>query len=375
MKDEMSRLSRGVRRLTRSPGVPQARHIAERSVAPYLRSDVHALGISHGLTVDRISDLELKVEQLYRELSASVEAVRSIETHQPAILNAVASTNGTTRLLARETAALTTLVEQTETQLQKVETTQRKLETNGQTATQLQEVKTSQRKLETELYVGDESVRQEMRPHIGTIAYLLQRVETIRAEMMHEFRYGAAKSGEGEEIETKIVNAEKLHTAELRINFGAGHIALDGFVNVDMRELPGIDVVAPVQALPFEPGSLTEIFSSHTIEHFPELELRRKLLPYWVGLLKAGGTFRAVVPDLEAMSREYAAGKISFEEFRAVVYGGQEYEGDFHFTGFTPDSLGALLTEAGLDKPTVIAKGRPNGDCLEFEISASKPIS
>jgi hypothetical protein len=355
MKDEMSRLSRGVRRLTRSPGVPQARHIAERSVAPYLRSDVHALGISHGLTVDRISDLELKVEQLYRELSASVEAVRSIETHQPAILNAVASTNGTTRLLARETAALTTLVEQTETQLQKVETTQRKLE--------------------TDLSVGDESVRQEMRPHIGTIAYLLQRVETIRAEMMHEFRYGAAKSGEGEEIETKIVNAEKLHTAELRINFGAGHIALDGFVNVDMRELPGIDVVAPVQALPFEPGSLTEIFSSHTIEHFPELELRRKLLPYWVGLLKAGGTFRAVVPDLEAMSREYAAGKISFEEFRAVVYGGQEYEGDFHFTGFTPDSLGALLTEAGLDKPTVIAKGRPNGDCLEFEISASKPIS
>lgn len=344
----MSRLSWGVRRLTRSPGVPQARHIAERSVAPYLRSDVHALGISHGLTVDRISDLELKVEQLYREFFASVEAVRSMEAHQPTILNAIASTNGTTRLLARETSLVAAASEQTARRLTKVE---------------------------TDLYVGDESVRQEMRPHIGTIGYLLQRVETIRAEMMHEFRYGAAKSGEGEEVETKIVSPEKLQTAELRINFGAGHIALEGFVNVDMRELPGIDVVAPVQALPFDPGSLTEIFSSHTIEHFPELELRRKLLPYWVGLLKAGGTFRAVVPDLEAMSKDYASGKISFEELRAVVYGGQEYEGDFHFTGFTPDSLAALLTEAGLEKPVVIAKGRPNGDCLEFEISASKPIS
>ncbi|MGD9798047.1 MAG: hypothetical protein AB7V15_08080, partial [Acidimicrobiia bacterium] len=150
-------------------------------------------------------------------------------------------------------------------------------------------------------------------------------------------------------------------------------LALDGFVNVDMRELPGIDVVAGIDDLPFEAGSLAEIFSSHTLEHFPELQLRRTLLPYWVSLLEPGGTFRAVVPDLEAMANAYSEGTISFDVLRAVTFGGQEYDGDFHYTGFTPASLSALLTDAGLEAPEVIARGRPNGDCLELEVSASKP--
>ncbi len=83
--------------------------------------------------------------------------------------------------------------------------------------------------------------------------------------------------------------------------------------------------------------------------------------------------FRAIVPDLEAMTTAYAKGEMSFEVLRSILYGGQEYEGDFHFTGFTPDSMSSLLVDSGLHKPTVIASGRPNGDCLEFEISAVKP--
>jgi hypothetical protein len=130
-----------------------------------------------------------------------------------------------------------------------------------------------------------------------------------------------------------------------------------------------------VDGLPFEPGAVTEIFSSHTVEHFPEEQLRRRLLPYWIGLLKPGGTFRAIVPDLEAMTKAYTNGELTFEILRNVIYGGQEYDGDFHYTGFTPDSLAALLVECGLERATVIASGRPNGDCLEFEISAVKPTS
>jgi hypothetical protein len=90
-------------------------------------------------------------------------------------------------------------------------------------------------------------------------------------------------------------------------------------------------------------------------------------------LLKAVGVFRAIVPDLEAMTTAYAKGEMKFEVLRSVMYGGQEYEGDFHFTGFTPDSMSSLLVDSGLQQPTVIARGRPNGDCLEFEISATKP--
>ncbi|MGZ4737615.1 MAG: class I SAM-dependent methyltransferase [Ilumatobacteraceae bacterium] len=281
------------------------------------------------MTVERLGALELKVDGLY----ASVDA---LDVHLPIVLNAIASTNGTARILTRET--------------------RQRLD-----------------ELTKATWEGDDAVRAEFRPHIETLAWLTQRVETIRAEMMHELRYG--QSHDTASIETKIVSDAHLTDADIRLNLGAGHIAIDGFVNVDMRELPGIDVVAPIENLPFEPGTIAEIFSSHTVEHFPEQELRRKLLPYWIGLLRPGGVFRAIVPDLEAMTKAYTNGELSFETLRAVTYGGQEYEGDFHFTGFTPESMSRLLVDSGLKQPTIIASGRPNGDCLEFEISAVKPHS
>lgn len=390
----MGRLGRQLRKLTKSPGMPQARHLAERSVAPYLRSDLHQLGLDHGLTVERLSDLERKVDRLEQLLTLLHASVQALDLHQPAVLNAIASTNGTARLLTRETDWLRSLTNQLSETIAKgsdqmsdemaqmsnkfAQVSDEIAQVSGQMSDKLTQVSdTATRRLDAivpALHAGDEAVRQEIRPHIQTLAWLLQRVETVRAEMMHELRYGAAKSDDATAtIETKIVNPAALDVSELRVNLGAGHIAIEGFVNVDMRELPGIDVVAAIDSLPFEPGSLTEIFSSHTVEHFPELQLRRKLLPYWVSLLKPGGMFRAIVPDLEAMTKAYAEGDISFEVLRSVIYGGQEYEGDFHFTGFTPTSLGALLVECGLEAPNVIAQGRPNGDCLEFEISATKP--
>jgi len=381
----MGRVRAGLRRLTKSPGVPKARHIAERSLAPYLRSDLHLLGVDHGSTVNRLASLELKVETMSNRLTETDAAVSAIESHQPTILNAMASVNGTTRLLARRTDELTNDVIQISDGLKTLmadlahqkHTTDGWLGSVGDTLKKMSESETVTRdRLEsawTAFQNGDDSVRNDFRPHIDTISWLLQRIETVRAEMMHELRYGSKTATAS--IEPRVVNPGALKADELRLNLGAGHIALDGFVNVDMRELPGIDVVAPVNSLPFAQGTLAEIFSSHTIEHFPELELRRQLLPYWLGLLRPGGVFRAVAPDLEAMSKAFANGDISFEVFRSVAYGGQEYEGDFHFNGFSPASVCALLAEAGFDSPTVIASGRQNGDCLEFEVSALKPTT
>ncbi len=247
----MGRVKEGLRRLTKSPGVPQARHIAERSVTPHLRADFHQLGLDHGLTVERLSALELKVDRMY----SSVDA---LDAHIPAVLNAIASTNGTTRLLARETDGLRASITDMAHRLDEADET---------VAHRLDEVAKA-------MWTGDEIVRDELRPHIETLAWLLERVETVRSEMMHELRYGQTR--ESAAVEPKILNAAHLGDADIRLNLGAGHIAIDGFVNVDMRELPGIDVVAPIDSLPFEPGTIAEIFSSHTVEHFPEEQLRRE---------------------------------------------------------------------------------------------------
>lgn len=73
------------------------------------------------------------------------------------------------------------------------------------------------------------------------------------------------------------------------------------------------------------------------------------------------------------MIAQYGAGEIPFEQFREVFFGGQEYEGDFHFNMFTTASLGELMSEAGLVDVVTEAEGRPNGLCLEFQMAGTRP--
>jgi predicted SAM-dependent methyltransferase/uncharacterized coiled-coil protein SlyX len=211
------------------------------------------------------------------------------------------------------------------------------------------------------------------------VQYLNNRIEFVRRELMFEMRYGhgtAENGNESLEAEARVVDADKLAKAKestLRLNLGCGHVPIEGFINVDRRELPGVDVVAEANALPSELGQADEIFSSHMLEHFPQEQLRRELLPHWKSMLKKGGVLRAVVPDAEAMIREYGNGNYPYDDLREVLYGGQDYDGDFHFNMFTPEHLGRLMEEAGFESINVIEAGRLNGRCYEFEISAKRP--
>jgi hypothetical protein len=92
-----------------------------------------------------------------------------------------------------------------------------------------------------------------------------------------------------------------------------------------------------------------------------------------VAKLRPGGTLRAVVPDATSMMEAWSAGAISFDDLREVTFGGQDYEGDFHLTMFSVDSLTGLLQRAGLGEVEVVATGRVNGMCLEMEVVARKP--
>lgn len=206
----------------------------------------------------------------------------------------------------------------------------------------------------------------------GTLEYLLNRVEFVRREALFELRYGREPSGEAA-IESRVVNPDKVKKAlakGLRLNVGCGHIPVDGYVNVDRRELPHVDVVAEADHLPFEKGSVAELYSAHLVEHFPKEQLRRELLPYWKSLLKAGGTLRCVVPDAQAMLARYGRGEMDFEVLREVTFGSQDYAGDFHYNMFTPESLAQVLEEAGFRDVSFPAKGRVNGLCLEMEAVA-----
>jgi hypothetical protein len=300
----------------------------------------------------RLQPIEARVGQLERDCN---DLRTKWNQHVPVFL-------ATTTMLARysvELTALQTLASQLERDLNKVAQEQSKL-------TALQ---TLAPQLERDL----NKVAQEQ----NKLWARLWRLDLIRHETMLEMHYGPRPDMHKQE-KPIIVNKEKIERARAegaRLNLGCGHILLDGYINIDARNLPGIDVVTDVATLPFEFGTVREIFSAHFLDHFPQEELVRKLLPYWRRLLAAGGMFRAIVPDGGKMISELANGRYTFSDFREVLFGGQEYDGKFHFNLFTPGSLGALLTDAGFEDVTCVEKGLGNGKCYEFEVTAMKPPS
>mgnify|MGYP002654314649 FL=1 len=222
------------------------------------------------------------------------------------------------------------------------------------------------------------TIREEI---AATEARLRDRIEFARAESLFELRAklpggtlptvpGAATAAPV--VAARILAPEKLRAMQaagaLRVNVGCGHIPLDAYLNTDMRELPGVDVVADAAGLPFEPGMVAELHSAHLLEHFPIEHLRRVVLPHWRSLLRQGGELRAIVPDAEAMLADFATREMSFDDLREVTYGLQDYDGDYHFNMFSRDQLAGLLREAGFVEVAFAAQGRRNGKCREMEI-------
>jgi predicted SAM-dependent methyltransferase len=218
------------------------------------------------------------------------------------------------------------------------------------------------------------AMRHDLTEANKAIGEIRQRLEFVRKEIMFEISFGRRDSAMAAETATQILSPEKLAAAKtsgIKLNLGCGHIPLDSYLNVDQRNLPGIDIVSDAGALPFEKHTVKEIHSAHLLEHFPQERLCR-LLPYWRSLLAPGGSFRAVVPDGDAMIAGMLDGSYPFEEFREVLFGTQEYNGDFHFNLLTPASLTKLLTEAGFKDVQVPVRARRNGLCFEFEIIAAR---
>lgn len=218
------------------------------------------------------------------------------------------------------------------------------------------------------------ALKDEILTHLWRIHEIeMSRIEGIRNEILLEMRHGLNFVPT---TETRIINRDKFNRLmalkELVLNIGSGNTSSENMINIDMRALPNVDIVADAAQIQLPKGCAKGIYSSHVLEHFPHEQLHRTVLPNWIELLSNGGFFRAVVPDSEGMLEAYVRGKMAFEDLRTVTFGLQEYEGDIHYTMFSRDSLRVLLEQAGLRDVTYVDTSRPNGLCLEMEVLAYK---
>lgn len=142
----------------------------------------------------------------------------------------------------------------------------------------------------------------------------------------------------------------------IRLNLGCGDDLQPGYINVDLREDCGADLIADVRSLPYPDRSVELVRAFDVLEHFSKFETEA-LLTEWRRVLVPGGLLLLQVPNLHAIAVQIAYWHDQpgprLDDLINNVYGGHRWgpEGawDTHHTGWTPESLRCVLDEAGFD--------------------------
>lgn len=181
-------------------------------------------------------------------------------------------------------------------------------------------------------------------------------------------------------------------TLPRRLHLGCGPRRAEGFCNVDVMDLPSVDVVDDVGTLQNIPDAFAdEIYASHVLEHFAEAEVPG-VLATWHRKLRPGGTLRISVPDMDRITRIYQANLEHFKTpghapWNGLIYGGQDDAHDFHKSGYNANWLARLLEQAGFEgieeyphEPHFIPgfvdaslANEPFGDFISLNIMARRP--
>ena len=112
-----------------------------------------------------------------------------------------------------------------------------------------------------------------------------------------------------------------------------------GDVGLDLRKTKSVNIIADARRLPFKAESFDHVYSSATIEHFSHRKVRSVLVE-WTRVLKKEGTIEIECPDLRARAFLFFLTP-SWKNIENV-YGGQDYEGNYHKCGFSYELLKAL---------------------------------
>jgi predicted SAM-dependent methyltransferase len=131
-----------------------------------------------------------------------------------------------------------------------------------------------------------------------------------------------------------------------KLHLGCGEKHIEGFINVDSRNLEGVDLVDDIsKLLSIEDGSVDLIYASHVLEHFGRLKYM-EVLDRWYRLLKPGGIIRISVPDFESVCYHYIENKDIYQ-LRGFLYGGQNYPENYHYCAWDFKSISKDLNDSG----------------------------
>lgn len=127
---------------------------------------------------------------------------------------------------------------------------------------------------------------------------------------------------------------------------GCGEFPVTGAINVDIRDLPGVDVVADARKLPFKDGELEGLASRNLIEHFDRHEIK-DVAKEWARVVEKGGFIEIETVDMGTTMDKWRS--IPTENLIDCIFAAQTYPENYHKMLMTEDILVSLFRAAGME--------------------------
>jgi ubiquinone/menaquinone biosynthesis C-methylase UbiE len=105
-----------------------------------------------------------------------------------------------------------------------------------------------------------------------------------------------------------------------KLEIGGGKKPQGGYLHMDIKKIPGVDIVGDVRKLPFKDGELDEIFGHWILEHFYYREIP-EILAEWKRVLKKGGLLHLVTNNGQANLESYFKKEINIHELNRMIFG------------------------------------------------------
>lgn len=117
-------------------------------------------------------------------------------------------------------------------------------------------------------------------------------------------------------------------------------------INYDERNLNCVDVIGDVRKLDFPDEEFNYVIASDIIEHF-KISETENILREWKRVLKVGGIIEFRMPNLKAICQKYINGVHNAKMCSWLLYGGQTYAGNYHYTGFDREWFRSIIEPLG----------------------------
>ena len=107
----------------------------------------------------------------------------------------------------------------------------------------------------------------------------------------------------------------------IKLDIGCGKEKKEGYIGIDIDPESQADIIASAMDLPFEDGSVDEVYSSHLVEHFSP-EDAEKFFSEIYRVLRPGGRAEVKIDKDWTKRRLFSKDKTHKSRFRAGEIGG-----------------------------------------------------